>query len=114
MELKDKRVAIIGLGLTGKATARFLTARGARLTVTDERPAALAAEALAGLLPAAADLRVVPCGPELLTGADLVIPSPGVYPTHPLLVEALRLGIPVLSELELAGRFVTTRRGWVG
>ena len=108
MELKDKRVAIIGLGLTGKATARFLAARGARLTVTDERPAALAAEALAALLPAAADLRVVPCGPELLEEADLVIPSPGVYPTHPLLVEALRRGIPVLSELEIAGRFVTT------
>jgi len=108
MDLTDKRVAIIGLGLTGMATARFLARRGARLTLTDERPAALSGEALADLAPLPPNMNILPCGREVLSGADLVIPSPGVYPNHPILSEALHRGIPVLSELELAGRFVKT------
>ena len=45
---------------------------------------------------------------DALTGADLVVPSPGVYPSNPILLEALRREIPILSELELASRFLTT------
>ena len=42
------------------------------------------------------------------TDADLVVPSPGVYPTHPILAEALRRSIPIVSELELAFRHLRT------
>jgi UDP-N-acetylmuramoylalanine--D-glutamate ligase len=108
MELTKKRVAVIGLGLTGKATARFLARRGARLTLTDENPLALSGEALAEFAPLRPEMTVAPYGPEVLAGADLVIPSPGVYPTNPILREAIRRRIPILSELELAWRFVKT------
>ena len=41
----------------------------------------------------------------VLDDIDLVIPSPGVPPFNPLIEKAVALGIPVLSELELASRF---------
>lgn len=41
-----------------------------------------------------------------LAGIDLLIPSPGVAPENPFLVEAARRGIEIRSEIELAYRFI--------
>ncbi|MEI7671366.1 MAG: UDP-N-acetylmuramoyl-L-alanine--D-glutamate ligase [Deltaproteobacteria bacterium] len=108
MELKAKKVAVIGVGKTGLATARFLAGREARIAVTDAKPVSAWGEASAALDNLHADLTVAPYGPEILTDTDLVVPSPGIYPDNPILVEAVRRGIPVLSELELAWRFLKT------
>jgi UDP-N-acetylmuramoylalanine--D-glutamate ligase len=99
MDLREKNIAVIGLAKTGLATAEFLIQRGARVVATDERPVS----PLTGDLEA---VRIVPHDPDILPGVDLVIPSPGVPPTNPILMEALRQGIPVWSELELASRFL--------
>jgi len=108
MKLEKQRVAVIGIGKTGRATARFLAGLGARIAVTDEKPVSAWGEARVELEELSADLIITPYGPEVLTGADLVIPSPGVYPENPILVEALRRKIPVLSEIEVAWRFLKT------
>ena len=108
MNLNDKKVAVIGVGKTGQATARFLAGRGARIALTDEKPIAAWGETFSELKKLQADLTITPYGPEVLTGADLVVPSPGVYPSNPILLEALRREIPILSELELASRFLST------
>ena len=44
LELKNKRVLVVGLGKSGLAAARFLKAQGARVTVSDARPATLIAD----------------------------------------------------------------------
>ncbi|MGD0073443.1 MAG: UDP-N-acetylmuramoyl-L-alanine--D-glutamate ligase [Candidatus Binataceae bacterium] len=101
IELAGKRVVVLGLGVTGRGVARFLAARGARLCLIDQR-----ADIDRDGLPPGAELHL---GPELsncLSGADLVIPSPGVARDYPLLREAVAARIPVLSELELASRFL--------
>jgi UDP-N-acetylmuramoylalanine--D-glutamate ligase len=108
MNLHDKKVAVIGVGKTGLATARFLAGRKARIAVTDEKPVSAWSETLTALEGLNADLTITPYGPEILAGADMVVPSPGVYPSNPILLEALRRAIPVLSEIELAGRFLKT------
>jgi len=41
MNYQDKQVVIIGAGSTGRSLARFFTARGARVTLSDNRPAEL-------------------------------------------------------------------------
>lgn len=43
--------------------------------------------------------------PSLLKWADLIIPSPGVPPSNPLLMRAARAGVPIWSEIELGWRF---------
>ena len=47
-------------------------------------------------------------------GVDLLVASPGLPPTHPLLVDAQARGVPVWGEVELAWRLrgTTPRRGW--
>jgi UDP-N-acetylmuramoylalanine--D-glutamate ligase len=108
MNLHDKKVAVIGVGKTGRATARFLAGRGAKITLTDEKPITPWGEIFLEMKQVGADLTVAPYGPEVLAGADLVVPSPGVYPSNPILLEALKREIPILSELELASRFLST------
>ena len=108
MDLNGKKVAVLGVGKTGLATARFLAGRGVRIAVTDAKPVSAWGEVRTALENLQAELAVAPYGPEILTGVDWVIPSPGIYPANPILIEAVRRGIPVMSELELASRFLTT------
>jgi len=108
MDLQGKKIAIVGIGKTGLATARFLAGRGVPMAVTDAKPLSDWGEAKTALEALHADITVTPYGTEVLAGVDGVIPSPGIYPANPILVEALRQGIPVLSELELASRFLAT------
>jgi UDP-N-acetylmuramoylalanine--D-glutamate ligase len=75
LELRGKRVLVLGLGVSGRSAARFCAQRGARVLAADERPA----ERLAtqGPLPPGVELRLGAPFPD--PGAfDLVVPSPGV------------------------------------
>lgn len=103
-----KKAAVIGIGKTGLATAAFLSKRGVRVAVTDEKPPAQWGEALTFLKNLPTEIAIAPYGPESLDGVDLVVPSPGIYPANPILQEAVRRGVAVLSELELASRFLKT------
>lgn len=97
---------VIGLGKTGVATARFLSRRGADVVVTDEKPPSELEDALREMRQEGVAFRFHACVPEFLRDVHMVIPSPGVPPLNRMLVEAGQKGIPVLSELELAGRFL--------
>jgi UDP-N-acetylmuramoylalanine--D-glutamate ligase len=106
MELKNKRVLVVGLGKSGKSAALFLRDRGARVTVSDVR----SAEALAGEIPALLDagIMVETGGHGLLTfrRQDLIVVSPGVPFDTPELKQVRAFGLPILGELELASRFL--------
>ncbi len=107
MELKRKKVMVVGLARTGTETARFLVRQGAEVRVSDLRSAAelqKEMEALAGL-----PIRFFLGGEDAasLDGVELLIPSPGVPQVNLLLREAGRRGVKVLSEIELAFRFLS-------
>lgn len=106
MELKNKRVLVVGAGRSGIAAARFLLARGAKVTVSDSRSAA----ALAGEIPSLMDagIMVETGGHGLLTfrRQDFIVISPGVPTETPEVARVRALGMPVLGELELASRFL--------
>jgi UDP-N-acetylmuramoylalanine--D-glutamate ligase len=106
--MQINKAAVIGIGKTGLATAAFLSKRGIRVAVTDEKPPAQWGEALTFLKNLPSEPTIAPYSPELLADVDLVVPSPGIYPSNPILTEAVRLGITVWSELELAFRFLKT------
>ncbi len=106
MELKGKKVLVVGLGKSGLAAALFLRRRGALVTVSDVR----SAEALAKEIPALieAGIMVETGGHGLLTfrRQDLIVVSPGVPLDTPELVQAKHLGLEIIGELELAARFL--------
>ncbi|MBM4269726.1 MAG: UDP-N-acetylmuramoyl-L-alanine--D-glutamate ligase [Deltaproteobacteria bacterium] len=96
------RALVLGLGRTGVAVLRHLRRQGAFARGADRR----ADLPLPADLEEAADveIRVGDEDATLLDGIDLVVPSPGVPATSPLLREAVSRGIPVVSEIELAAR----------
>jgi UDP-N-acetylmuramoylalanine--D-glutamate ligase len=106
MDLKNKRALVIGLADSGRAAVRFLIRQGARVTATDLKAEAELGKALDDLSGTGVELKLGAHPPEMAAYADLVITSPGVPKDAPILVAAKRRGIPVLSELELASRFV--------
>jgi UDP-N-acetylmuramoylalanine--D-glutamate ligase len=106
MELSGKRILIIGLGKTGIAAVRFLARRGAEIVVTDEKPLSLLKDAFDELADVLPHFKFRAGGLAIGSDIDLVVPSPGVAPLHEILSEAVNRGIPVMSELELACRFL--------
>jgi UDP-N-acetylmuramoylalanine--D-glutamate ligase len=107
MELAGKQIVVVGLARTGVSVARFLVSRGARVSVTDMKEAELLQEHLAAL--AGVDVQLQLGGHDLTTfrTADLVVVSPGVPMDIVPLAESRRAGVPVISEIELATRFIT-------
>jgi UDP-N-acetylmuramoylalanine--D-glutamate ligase len=106
MNLRGQRILVIGLGKTGIASARFLAGKGAMVLVTDEKPLSELKDAISALGNAYANCEFCKYDPDILTRVDMIIPSPGVPPSNILLVEAVNKKIPILSEIELAYKFL--------
>jgi len=105
VELKNKRVLVVGIGKSGLAAARFLKKRGARVTVSDARPAMLIAE-LPMLLDEGFMVEAGSHGLLTFRRQDLIVVSPGVPATVPELVQVRAIGMHVLGELELGAEFL--------
>lgn len=106
-------ILVVGLGVTGEAVARRLVADGP-VAVVDDRPDSAAFAQRAEALEAVGVTVVGGPTPEqlagLVAGAELVVPSPGVPEAHPVYGLAARAGVPLHSEIELAGA-AAARRG---
>lgn len=102
-DLDGLPVTVMGLGLFGGGveSARWLAARGARVTVTDLRDARTLAESIEALR--GVDVRYVLGGhaERDFTCAHTVVANPAVAPGHPLLCAARAAGARVTSETAL-------------
>ncbi|RXH55178.1 UDP-N-acetylmuramoyl-L-alanine--D-glutamate ligase [Granulicella sibirica] len=107
MDLKNKKVLVVGLGRSGLSAARFLREQGARVTVSDSRSAAALAKDIPALLDSG--IMVEAGGHGLLTfrRQDLIVVSPGVPLDTPEVKQVRALSLPVIGELELASRFLS-------
>ena len=106
MEIKGKKVLVLGLARTGRECARFLAQRGASVQVTDVRSEEELKQEMETL--AALPIRYFLGGedPDWLEGVDIIVPSPGVPAENVLLKEGSRRRIKILSEIEFACRFL--------
>ena len=93
--LAGRRYAVVGLGKAGLPAAVALAAMGARVTAWDDREAARAAAAAAGLS----------VGTPEMAGLDALVLSPGIADRppkgHPLAEAARAAGVPILTDAEL-------------
>jgi UDP-N-acetylmuramoylalanine--D-glutamate ligase len=108
IDVSGRRVTVMGLGRFGggMGAVRFLTSRGARVTVTD----LLGADELADPLSRIADCPVEAyhLGGHVesdFVEADLVVVNPAVPPTSPFLERARESQVPLTSEIALFWRF---------
>src|ERR1700757_3824172 len=106
MDLKDKRVLVVGLGKSGVASALFLKERGARVTVSDTKSPDQLRDEIPVLLDNGITVETGGHGERTFRGQDLIVVSPGVPVDAPLLVQARSMGESVIGEIELAAQFL--------
>jgi UDP-N-acetylmuramoylalanine--D-glutamate ligase len=106
MELKGKKVLVVGLGKSGVAAALFLRQKGAVVTVSDVRSAEVLGKEIPELIEAGVMVETGGHGVLTFRRQDLIVVSPGVPLTTPALVQARSFGLPVIGELELAAHFL--------
>ena len=104
--MSGSNVVVMGAARSGVAAAKLLVSRGANVTVSDQLPAVEHADELR-----ANDIELELGGhrTETLQAADLVVLSPGVSPHQAAVETTRRRGIPIISEIELAARWLRGR-----
>ena len=97
MELKGKKVLVVGLGKSGLAAALFLRRQGAQVTVSDIRSAQKLGKDIPALIEQG--IAVEAGGHGLLTfrRQDLIVVSPGVPLSTPELVQVQKFGLPIIG-----------------
>ena len=97
-------VLVVGLRATGAAVVDWLADHGDEVTVVEERPGQVDYDArrAAAVARGATVLEAAPDWDALVADADLVVPSPGVHPDHPVMRAAGALRVPVRGDLDLA------------
>ena len=106
IELRGKRVLVVGLARTGVAAALFCARHNARVTASETRPESELGDVPAKLREAGIELELGGHTEKTFLVQDLIVPSPGVPADDPFLVTARAKRITVWSEIELAYRFL--------
>jgi UDP-N-acetylmuramoylalanine--D-glutamate ligase len=96
-----RKALVIGFGISGKASAALLLAKGYSVTAVDKRFAELKKDPNIALLSDDANLP--------LQEFSLAIVSPGIEPSHPLLKKLEGAGVELIGEIELALRHLPNR-----
>lgn len=102
---KDRKVTVLGLGRSGIAAAQYLSARGAKVLVSEGGAADAERQAQAD------EIESLGCKVELgghsdeaLAFGSFVLTSPGIAPHSEVIQKARALGKEVISDVELAWR----------
>ncbi|XUD51919.1 UDP-N-acetylmuramoyl-L-alanine--D-glutamate ligase [Enterococcus faecium] len=99
---ENKKVLVLGLAKSGVSAAKLLHELGALVTVNDGKPFDENPEAQ----------ELLSLGIKVITGShpielldeefSLMVKNPGIPYSHPLVAKAQKMGIPVITEVELA------------
>src|SRR5262245_1619662 len=102
-----KRLVILGAGESGTGTAVLAKQKGYEVFVSDK--SAIKQKYKDVLLNLGIDWEELQHTEELILNADEVVKSPGIPPTVALIQKIKAKGIPVISEIEFAGRYTTAK-----
>jgi UDP-N-acetylmuramoylalanine--D-glutamate ligase len=106
MDLRGKRVLVVGMARTGIATAKFLRGRGSVVTTTEAKPEGEMREAIQELKGMGLSTEWGGHQTETFLEQDLIVVSPGVDLNMDPVQKAIRHGVRVISEIELAYHFI--------
>ncbi|HVY54617.1 MAG TPA: UDP-N-acetylmuramoyl-L-alanine--D-glutamate ligase [Thermodesulfobacteriota bacterium] len=106
MELRDRKVLVVGVGKTGMETVKFLLAKGADVSVSDSSPSGEIARQVKTLEDWGVRYETGGHSSAMFLSSGTIVLSPGVPFGIPQVREAIAGGIEVISEVELASRFI--------
>jgi UDP-N-acetylmuramoylalanine--D-glutamate ligase len=109
MQLKHKKILVVGLGKSGLSVVRYLAREGAKVTVSDmKRKADLEPGRVQEMKTLGVTLETGGHTMDTFVRSDAIIVSPGVPLDLPPLVAAKEKGIPVTGEMDLAVQITPT------
>ena len=109
MDLEGKKVLVVGIARSGVAAARLLASRGAMVIANDIKPESELGDAADELRTLGVMLSLGAHPESLFVNAELIVLSPGVPANLAALESARHAGVEIISEPELAGRFLRGR-----
>jgi UDP-N-acetylmuramoylalanine--D-glutamate ligase len=109
LDVRGKRVTVVGLARSGFAACKALLERGAAVTATDRAAAETLQVDLGWLAARGARVETGAHSRSHFLETDLIVVSPGVPTDLPLLRAAQARGVPVWGEVELAWRLTPAR-----
>jgi UDP-N-acetylmuramoylalanine--D-glutamate ligase len=101
MEIRGKKITVVGLGRSGIGAANLLSELGADVTVTDRKPEEELTDFRKKLNPSIR-LSLGSHPEDLFVSAEMIVISPGVPLSVLPLSKVKEKGIPIIGELELA------------
>ena len=103
-------IAVLGLGKSGTAVTRLLLAEGRRVYASDSGASAAASESAGKLKALGADAVSGAHDLERIARASFVVVSPGIPPEAPPVRVARDAGVPIVSEIEIALRYLRSAK----
>ncbi|MFA6850795.1 MAG: UDP-N-acetylmuramoyl-L-alanine--D-glutamate ligase [Selenomonadaceae bacterium] len=104
MDFANKKMLVIGAGISGIAAAKLAKKMGADVVVSDTKEEQKIKYDLKSLRDCGVNVVLGEQQESLLTGMDYVLVSPAVPIAVPIVQKAKKIGIEVLSEIEMAYR----------
>ena len=109
LQLQDRHILVVGLGVTGRAAVNFFLQQGARVSVSESSPgSSILPEILSWLHDNNITFETDGHSIDLFTSADFIFVSPGIPLTMEPLVEARRRKIPVIAVTGTNGKTTVT------
>jgi UDP-N-acetylmuramoylalanine--D-glutamate ligase len=105
MNLEEKKVLVVGLGKTGEAVCEFLLQKNAEVKVSEKLNESQISKKIKAWSKKGVSFETAGHERRSFLEADLIVPSPGVPPIDEV-KEALHKGVDVISEIELAFRYL--------
>jgi UDP-N-acetylmuramoylalanine--D-glutamate ligase len=109
-ELPAGEIAVLGLAKSGTAVARLLAADGRRVYASDSSDSASARSNAESLATLGVDASAAGHDLARIAAASLVVVSPGIPPDAPPVAAARKSDVPIVSEVEIALRFLESSR----
>lgn len=103
MEIKNKRILILGLGISGLATIKALDKLGAKISASDRKTESELSDIIGEIENSHVELYLGARRPNL-RNIDLIIKSPGIPLENEILVEGRERKIEIITDLEMAYR----------
>lgn len=104
MDFSGKKVLVIGAGISGRAAAMALIHHGGNVILNDMKNIDISEAPWPDMAAAGVQCMFGSQDISLLDGVDIVVPSPVISPEIPIMKEAIKRGLPVWSEVEVASR----------
>jgi UDP-N-acetylmuramoylalanine--D-glutamate ligase len=102
MEFNNKNIVVVGAGISGIAVAEILAGKGASVTLNDNKKEEALLHDVSPARAAGVNIALGYQDNSLLENTDMLVISPGVPVTIPLVREAEARQIPVIGEVEVA------------